>query len=151
MLPEDIAKQSLVEREMLTYIEQALRVALDWDASEGDFARNLSTLRFVTQSFQRHLNRAWALQQHGGYLLSVLEKKPHLERAVTEMQQNHNRLEAELDTITVALERVSSSDLTTFDRLRKQLIAFLDALKQHNANEVQLYQDAFMLVEGGEA
>ena len=151
MDPQDIAKQMQVEREMLIHIESALRAALGWDVREDDFSRNVSTLRFVAQSFQRHLNRAWVLQEQGGYMKVVLEIRPHLETTIEAMKRDHARLQGVLDVVILKLDRVSPSDRETFINLRDEFLEFLEDLKNHNVKETHLSQEAFMLEEGGEA
>lgn len=151
MDPQDIAKQMQVEREMLIHIENALRAALGWDVREDDFSRNVSTLRFIAQSFQRHLNRAWVLQEQGGYMNVVLEIRPHLETTIEAMKRDHARLQGVLDVVILKLDRVSPSDRETFINLRDEFLEFLEDLKNHNVKETHLSQEAFMQEEGGEA
>ena len=151
MDPQDIAKQMQVEREMLVHIENALRAALGWEVKEDDFSRNLSTLRFVAQSFQRHLNRAWVLQEKGGYMQVVLEMKPHREPTIETMKREHARLQGILDVLILKLDGIFPTGRDAFLGVRDQMLEFLENLKAHSEKESHLLQEAFMQEEGGEA
>ena len=50
-----ISQQVLVEQEMLNHIMNAVRTILDWKIQEHDLSRKLTSLLFITQSFQRRL------------------------------------------------------------------------------------------------
>ena len=53
-------KQELME---CLELMEGLNTALAWKIQENDFARKLSTVRFLTQSFQRHLERLEQLRR----------------------------------------------------------------------------------------
>lgn len=149
MKPKQIAKQVQIEQEMLSHIEQALRTALDWEVGGSDLSRNISTLRFVAESFRRHLDRAWALQEHGGYMQVVLELKPNLSGTVETMKRTHIRLQGELDGILLLLEQIGPAEREAFLALRGRLELFLGQLKTHDETEAELLMDAFLTEEGG--
>ena len=63
----DIAQQTVVEDGILKLLVEGLRSALAWKVT-NDFSRKLSSVRFITQSFQRHLERLMALEEYDGYM-----------------------------------------------------------------------------------
>src|SRR5260370_35079482 len=79
----DLAQQTLVENGMLMLIREGLRNTLAWSVQDAGIPRKLSTLRFITQSFQRHLERVLALEEHDGYMDLVLHESPRLCNTVT--------------------------------------------------------------------
>lgn len=64
----EVAKQAEVELTILLAIEQSLRVALQWMTRGHGNSHMLSTLRFASRSFERHLTRTRVLEDFGGYM-----------------------------------------------------------------------------------
>src|SRR5882757_56856 len=73
-----VTEQLQIEHGMLTHISNALRTTLDWHVEGHNTGRKLESLRFITQSFARHLERVLSLEEQEGYLDSVYETQPHL-------------------------------------------------------------------------
>jgi hypothetical protein len=63
MTNQDIAQQISIEHGMLKHITDALRLALGWQMEGDDLSRKLSTVRFISQSLQRHLEHLMALEE----------------------------------------------------------------------------------------
>src|SRR5262245_51073586 len=78
---QDIAEQTRFEQELLRHVMEGLRHSATWQVREPNASRKLSSLRFVTGSFQRHLERLLALEEYGGFMDKVLDCAPHLGRA----------------------------------------------------------------------
>ncbi len=147
--PANIAQQALVEREMLNYVERAMRVALDWDMTGDDCSRKLSTLLFSAESFQRHLVRMRKLAEDDGYLSMVVGAKPQLIGTVSALQTQRDALESDLDILIERLRGVPPSERDSVESLCIEMTAFLDELKKHNDRETDLIQQAVMQEEGG--
>ena len=73
---QDIAEQTRVEQELLRHVMEGLRLSTTWQVLGPDASRKLSTLRFVTGSFQRHLERLLALEEYDGFMDKVLACAP---------------------------------------------------------------------------
>src|SRR5947207_15996801 len=95
MVYTDLAQQTLVEHGLLLLLMEGLRNTLAWKVPGTDFARKLSTLRFITQSFQRHLERVLALEEYDGYMDLVLKESPQLGNVVDGLRQEHDQFRAE--------------------------------------------------------
>ncbi len=147
--PADIAQQALVEREMLNYIEQAMRVALDWDTAGDDCSRKLSTLLFSAESFQRHLVRMKNLAEDDGYLTMVVDAKPQLIGTVRGLQAQRDALESNLDKLIARLRGVPPTERDSMENLCIEMKEFLDEFKEHHDRETDLIQQAIMQEEGG--
>ncbi len=145
----EVAKQIEVELALLLNIEQAFRVALDWKTNDGENNRKLSTLRFVTRSFERHLARIRMLSDYGGYMVLVTDMKPQLASAVRSLKLLRDNLQAHLDELMFRLEHVSANETAKFDELCKELEHYLEDLSAHGAKEMELLQRGFADVEGG--
>src|SRR5450631_3017505 len=88
----DLAQQTLVEQNMLLLIIEGLRTTLAWEVQGDDFTRKLSTLRFISVSFQRHLERVLALEEYDGYMDLVLHASPQSGNNVDTLRQEHDHL-----------------------------------------------------------
>ena len=145
----EIARQADVELAILLGTEQSLRFALQWMTRDRGNSRKLSTLRFHTWSFERHLTRIQALADHGGYLHRITDVNPHLAGDVEELRNKRARLRADLEAIIVRLELVSRDDAGPFGQLCADLERLLDDLKTHGQKECELLQHSFTQEQGG--
>jgi len=68
MVQESTIQQTKVEREAMEHVTQALERTIVWTVTGDEFSRKLSTVRFVTEPFQRHLERLFALEELDGYM-----------------------------------------------------------------------------------
>ncbi len=145
----EIARQIEDELALLVHIEKALRVALNWRSEGEGNDRKLSTLRFITGSFERHLARMRALAADGGYMRRVTEAKPHLVSAVEELKQHRDELQVRLEQIMLRLEHLDPQKFAAFDELCAELKTFFDDLSTHDQQEMELLQHSFAQEEGG--
>jgi hemerythrin-like domain-containing protein len=150
MTNQDIAQQISIEHGMLKNITDALRLALGWQMQGDDLSRKLSTVRFISQSLQRHLEHLMALEEYDGYMDMVAESTPHLARRVDGLRQEHDQLRRIVNRTVPRLERVSHSDHAEVDRLCAELVGLVDKLDEHNKKETALLQEALGRDGGGE-
>jgi Hemerythrin HHE cation binding domain len=146
----DLAQQTLVENGMLMLILEGLRNTLAWKVQDMGFARKLSTLRFITQSLQRHLERVLALEEYGGYMDFVVHESPRLTKLVESLKQDHEQLRKDTRQIVQQFENVSPADGGLFAQTCDGLGSLLTRLAAHNKKEATLMQEAFTRDEGGE-
>jgi len=144
-----VEQQAMVEHAMLKHICNALRVTLDWKVEGGDFSRHLSSLRFVAQSLQRHLDRMMALEECDGYMDEVVETCPRLAEKVDALKQDHERFRQAVRRIVSRLDRLPSTDLAAFARTCDALRDLLERLDEHSATETTVIQEAYFQDEGG--
>src|ERR1022692_511411 len=135
MAHTDLAQQTLVEQNMLLLIIEGLRNTLAWEVQGTDFARKLSTLRFITHSFQRHLERVLALEEYDGYMDLVLQASPQLGNSVDALRQEHQQFRKETSHIVHQFEHVSPTDGALFSQTCDELVDFLKRLDAHNKKE----------------
>jgi hemerythrin-like domain-containing protein len=150
MSNQDIAQQISIENGMLKHITEALRLAVGWQMQENDLSRKLSTVRFISQSLQRHLEHLMTLEEHDGYMDMVVEQTPHLARLVDGLRKEHDQLRRVVNRLVHRLERASPSDHDEVDRLCEELIELVDKLDEHNKKETALLQEAMARDGGGE-
>ena len=146
----DIAQQTVVENDLLKLLVEGLRSALAWKVTNDEFSRKLSSVRFITQSFQRHLERLMALEEYDGYMDRLEKKAPQLTRAVSDLKQEHETFRTGIRHILLGLEQGSSTDHATFANLCDELLILLQNLDEHSKKETDLYHEAFEQDAGGE-
>jgi hemerythrin-like domain-containing protein len=150
MANQDVAQQISVEHGMLKHITDALQLALGWQLQGDDLSRKVSTVRFISQSLQRHLEHLMALEEYDGYMDMVAASTPHLARRVDGLREEHDQLRQTINRIVPRLERVSHSDHPEFDKLSAELLALVGKLDDHDKKETALLQEAVGRDGGGE-
>jgi hypothetical protein len=148
MNEQDIARQTMVENRLLKTIMEGIRDTLVWE-TRTDFSRKLTTLRFISQSLQRHLEHLMALEEYDGYMDFVAARCPHLSKTVGALRQDHERFRNGMRRLWHRLERASATDAGAFVDLCADMDEFLTKLDEHNETETKLMQEAFEKREGG--
>ena len=145
----EIARQADVELAILLAIEESLRIALQWMTRGRGNSHKLSTLRFLTWSFERHLTRIQVLADHGGYMHLITDANPHLAGEVEKLRNGREVLHSNLEGIIVRLDQASPDDAVGFGKICAELERFLDELRTHGRKERELLQHSFAQEEGG--
>ncbi len=150
MNPHDITAQTRVEHELLSHLFQGLRSTAAWRVQEPDASRKLSTLRFVAQSFQRHLERLLALEEYDGYMSLLPSDAPRLGRTADNLRAQHEQFRTEARRIVQQLERLPATDLPALGQVCDDLLALVGRIEEHSKKEIALIQETFGRDEGGE-
>lgn len=145
----DVVQQTAVEQGMLENLMQALRDTMAWQV-EGDNSRKVSTLRFIAQSFQRHLEHLMTLEEYDGYMDLVMSTSPHLSRSVQNLRQEHDQFRGAVRRLVQRLERLSVSDAPGLAAVCNDLQALLEQVVAHDRRERGLWLEAFGRDGGGE-
>jgi len=146
---QQVARQADVELAILLGMEQSLRMALQWMTRDRGNSHKLSTLRFHTWSFERHLSRIRVLADHGGYMHLIADANPHLAGEVGALRNKHAELHVDLERIILRLDHISRDDARGFGLICANLERFLDDLRRLGQNEAELLQHSFTQEEGG--
>lgn len=147
---DEIAQQAAIEHEMLKHIAAGLRATMERKLTGEDISRKLGSLRFISQSFQRHLEHVMALEEYDGYMNVVTESYPEFTERTKKLRAEHDRFREELGRVNYRLERMSASDLETFNDHCAHLNRLLEEINEHNQRETALIQEAFLEDVGGE-
>lgn len=139
-----LAHQTLVEHQILEHVKDALRLTLEMKATAGSLSRKLSSVRFMTQSFGRHLERLLSLEEDGGYMDLVRERRPQLVDEAARLRQEHAELRELLANISRGLEALADDDDERFNGLCHKLHDLLDRLDEHDAKEVSLLEEVLL-------
>lgn len=144
------ASASWMEHRILDHVKQALRVTLDWNEPEVSVARKLSSVQFTAGSFQRHFDRVMAIEEEGGYMSVVLEMKPYLSDRIKRLAGDHDRFRTRMQRLLPELDGLNEWDESRFHELCDETRSLLNAIDQHDAQEISLLQEALLMDVGGE-
>ena len=148
---ESISAQFKIEHGLINKILGSLRMAIDWKTGEVGTTRKLSTIRFVADSFHRHLERLMAIHEYDGYMSEIVEVQPQLQSVVEEPKLKQDQLRHELNRIVSHLERLSPSNSSAFQGVCDSLLSLLAMYEDHAQKETRLVQEAFTQELGGES
>lgn len=141
---------SWMEHKILEHVKQALRVTLDWKAPVVSIPRKLSSLRFTIKSFQRHLERVISIEEEGGYMVEVMERKPFLQNRIDVLACDHDRFRNRVREIVPELTSISEWEDERFREICDEIRHLLDAVDTHDSHEIELLQETLLMDEGGE-
>jgi len=141
---------SLMEHRILGHVKQALRVTLHWKAPTVSMPRKLSSLKFTIKSFQRHLERVISIEEEGGYLTEVVERKPYLEDRIDLLAGQHRRFRCRVREVVAELGTVSEWEDDRFLQVCDEIGRLLDDIDRHDSAEIDLLQETLLMDEGGE-
>jgi hemerythrin-like domain-containing protein len=145
-----ISRQLLVEHEILGHVTNALRATVGWKYPAADFTRKLDSLRFVVQSYQRHLNHLMELEEENGYMTVVVASRPELTEEVETLRHEHGDFRKSVNRIRTRLRIVQPTDQAAFAKISEDLLTILEKMDGHSKRETDLLQHALLDDEGGE-
>ncbi len=111
---------------------------MDWKPGGDDYTRKLSSLRFIAQSFQRHLERTMALKEQNGYMANAVERMPNLATKVQTLLEEHDQFEATMHRLVLQLENLSPTDKAGVDAACRELEELFVKLDEHDRREAKL-------------
>ncbi len=144
-----ISQQMLIEYDLLAHLQSALRNILQWASHGQDLPRKLSSLRFMTQAFQRHLERLMTLEEHDGYMEVVKESRPTFSPQVDALRAEHDSFRRELRRVTARLERLTPEEPQPISQVSTELESLLSRVEVHGRKEVDLLQESLVQEDGG--
>jgi hemerythrin-like domain-containing protein len=147
----EIFEQAELEIQALAQVGDALRAALAWQVQGAHLQRKLSTVRFLTQSYQRYLERLFAVEEHDGYMDVALQSSPQLESKIKKLQQDHDQLRQQIRRLSTQLDHLAPKEEAAFETLGDSLTHLIDDVDKHHAREIGVVQEAFTQDVGGES
>lgn len=141
---------SWMEHKVLEHVKQALRVTLDWKAPVVSMPRKLSSLRFTIKSFQRHLERVILIEEEGGYMSEVVDRKPYLQSRIDRLAWQHACFRNRVRELVPELAAINEWEDDRFQEVCDNLRQLLDDVDLHDSAEIELLQETLLMDEGGE-
>src|SRR5687767_11584812 len=151
MNQEILIQQTKVESQALEHITRALETTIEWAVDGADFFRKLSSVRFFTELYQRHLERLFALEEVDGYMEGVARLNPGLRNQVDNLQREHEQYRAAVRKIVVRLDLVAPNQLTEIEATCVELRKTINEILEHLRREQDLLVESFNRDTGGEA
>jgi|SRR5215471_5209495 len=108
--------------------------------------KGLPGLRSRLKSTRKHIAEHFRFEEQGGYMDAVRKREPRLGRVIDELCTEHGQLLSSLDAILKETATASSMN----DLMRGELTGWINRVRQHEARENQVVQDAFNLDIGSE-
>lgn len=146
---QSVAEQAAIEQQALQHIKQALRVAIGWRSTADNIERKLSSVRFMAQSLERHMERLMSLEEEGGYMQGAVEEKPHLTDRASTLRGDHERFRVMLREIMQRLKEAAAQAEPPVDECCAALSELLARIDLHERTEQALLQET-LYDEGGE-
>lgn len=150
MNQELLIQQIEVESQALEYVTRALEVTLGWTVDCTGFSRKLSSVRFLTESYQRHLERLFALEEVDGFMLGVSGLNPELTNLVDHLELEHEKFRAAIRELVVRIDLASPSQLDEFDSMCAQLRVTVNQVLEHLRRESELLVKSLYQDTGGQ-
>jgi hemerythrin-like domain-containing protein len=147
----EITEQTRVEHELLHHLMHGLRSTAAWRVQEPNATRKLSTLRFIVQSFQRHLEHLLTIEEYDGYMGLLQSAVPRLAQTTDTLRDEHDQFRDAARWIVQQLERLPTTDLPALGQVCDDLLALVGRIEEHNRKEIALIQETLGRDEGGEA
>jgi hypothetical protein len=111
------------------------------DAAQATSPEGPAGLADLLEATRADILKHFRFEEQNGYMASVLEAQPHLERAARHLQEEHGQLLRSLDELIGATR--SAAALT--DDLREKVANWAQSVQRHERSENALVQDAFNL------
>ena len=142
MEPREISTAQALRRahEALRTDLQALEASLARDSAE-----NLAPIRIRLKATQTHLLEHFRFEEQNGYMEKVRNGEPRLEHAIDQLAAEHRQLAGDLKSI---LE--STNDTSCLESVGHRIREWIAAMRQHEACEDRLVQEAFNFDVGEE-
>jgi hypothetical protein len=141
---------SWMEHQILDHVKEALRVTLEWKAPVVSMPRKLSSLRFTIKSFQRHLERVIGIEEEGGYMSEVVERKPYLQSRIDRLAWQHAHFRSRMRELVPELSSINEWEDDRFREICNDLRQLLNDVDLHDSAEIELLQETLLMDEGGE-
>lgn len=145
-----LIQQTKMESQALAHVTRALEAMLSWTVEGEGYARKLSSVRFFTELYQRHLERLFALEEIDGYMKGLCRLKPELTGQVDHLKQEHEQFRAAVRNSVVRIDLASPTQLAEFDATCTQLRTTINQVLEHLRREDELFVESFNLDIGGE-
>lgn len=103
----------------------------------------LEEVRERFEHLRAHLIRHMALEEEGGYMSAVLERRPTLADRIDRLEREHAELGRLLDDIHVAIGTIRAEDRLLIRDISHRMKSVLDYVEHHEKEENDLVQLVF--------
>jgi hypothetical protein len=116
------------------------------EAARPASGESLTELRARLGATQAHVTEHFRFEEQNGYLDAVRKREPRLERAIQQLAEEHRALAESLEVLIKQARAATTLD----DPFREAIRRWVERVREHEARENDLVQDAFNLDIGAE-
>jgi hemerythrin-like domain-containing protein len=99
----------------------------------------LSELSAALEKAQTHVREHFRFEEENGYMDSVRKREPRFERTIQQLVDEHQRLLRSLERLIGQANKASRLVDVLFEKVR----GWMEKVRQHEARETELVQNAF--------
>jgi hypothetical protein len=81
------------------------------------------------------------LEEQGGYMDAVRKRQPRFERVVHELGEEHRQLTQSVEELLGQTDQAAAAS----DAFRERVLAWVQRIRQHEAREIDIIQEAYNL------
>jgi iron-sulfur cluster repair protein YtfE (RIC family) len=137
LIAEGLARAHAGLLKDLQKLEQAVSPAAPED---------LAGLQAQLEAGWMHLLDHFRFEEQNGYMSIVRKREPRLERTIDQLAEEHGLLKQTLESLI----KQASTATSLSSALRQEVHQWIERVRQHEARENRLVQDAFGLDIGAE-
>jgi hypothetical protein len=116
------------------------------EATRPESGEGLAELRARLSATQTHITEHFRFEEQNGYMDAVQKREPRLERAIQQLSEEHGQLAQSLAVLIEQAKAATSLD----EPFREAVRQWIKRVREHEARENELVQDAFDLDIGAE-
>ena len=111
----------------------------------GHFDAWVKELRDRFEHLHAHLVKHMALEEAGGYLSAVVERRPTLSREVDRLKHEHREMSSLMDSIKAAMEELTAEDRLLIQDCCTRIQSLLSCVEHHKQQENRMVVHVFNL------
>jgi hypothetical protein len=104
----------------------------------------MSAVHFLTESFQRHLERMLELEERGGYLEMIRQSHGELRARADSFRQEHQQFRGTTGRLLQAMSRSDEPSSAEAESIFNELTSLLEQIDGHNKRELDLLQEIIL-------
>jgi ElaB/YqjD/DUF883 family membrane-anchored ribosome-binding protein len=109
------------------------------DAASASSREAMEELRTRLEATLEHIAEHFLFEERNGYMDAVREREPRLERTIQHLADEHGHLTRGLDSLIAEAGAAPTLD----EAFRAKVRAWIRQVRQHEARENEVVQDAF--------
>lgn len=145
----EIAKRLRSEHQLLGAITASLKAATEMLPNSGRRAW-LDTLRERYEHFRAHMTKRIALEEVGGFMKAVEQRRPTLAPQIKHLRSEHEKILGLVDAVHRELDQLDPTDTEAIKDSVLRIRLILSEVAQHEQSESLLVGFVFTQDIGGE-
>jgi hemerythrin-like domain-containing protein len=113
-------------------------------SQHGDQSHKLSSVQFLAESFQRHLERMLELEEQQGYMGAIEAGFPQFQGQVADFRRQHDQFRRWVQGLLLRLSQSDNLTSSEADLLFEDVASLLDQIDRHNKQEMNLLEEVIV-------